>query len=141
VTAGGSWDVATGEVLGRDARAIPVAATPDGLRLLVDSYGPGANEHKVLDLRTGAAVPVRWTGSVRYDDPFTWSPDGRRLAAGAHDGRTHVWDATSGELVLTLPGDEAAVKATAWSRDGTRLAALDASGAVRIWDARPGRDR
>ncbi len=63
------------------------------------------------------------------------SPDGKHVASTGVDAATKIWDAASGELLLTLPGD-----AGEWgydvvySPDGRRLASTWIS-QVMLWDA------
>jgi len=51
-----------------------------------------------------------------------------------------VWDAASGECVLTVPAFEA-VYATQWSPDGTRVAMVRIDTSLRMLDALPVRAR
>ena len=65
---------------------------------------------------------------------MTFSPDGERLATSA--GRTvRVWNAATGQEILTLPSLEGFVTRIAFSPDGKRLAAASRDGSVKVWDA------
>jgi tetratricopeptide (TPR) repeat protein len=66
-----------------------------------------------------------------------FSPDGTRLASGSSDQTVRIWDATSGQEVLTLQSPTGRVSGVAFSRDGTRLAAAGLGSTPVIWDARP----
>ena len=79
----------------------------------------------------GAARP-ELSGST-LPSPFSFSPDGTRLAYGDSNRLVHVWDIISGQEVLTLRGHTAAVTAVAFSPDSWRLASTDATGVVKIW--------
>jgi hypothetical protein len=57
-----------------------------------------------------------------------------RLVASAGDRRVKVWDARSGQEVLTLKGGQACV---GWSPDGTRLASAEGERLVGVWGAAP----
>jgi WD40 repeat protein len=46
-----------------------------------------------------------------------------------------VWDATSGQEALTLPGHTGGVWSVAFSPDGQRLASVSREGTVKVWDA------
>jgi WD40 repeat protein len=60
-----------------------------------------------------------------------FSPDGKRLASGSK-----VWDAQSGQELLTLQGGGGSV---AFSPDGKRLAG-PSGGGLRVWDAQTGQE-
>ncbi|MGD2146783.1 MAG: adenylate/guanylate cyclase domain-containing protein [Anaerolineae bacterium] len=64
-----------------------------------------------------------------------YSPDGTRLATSSWDGTAKVWDALSGEELLTLEGHSGWVYSVAFSPDGARIATGGRDGTVKIWDA------
>lgn len=66
-----------------------------------------------------------------------WTPDGELFIAsmckyitGGTDRRVHVWDAETGERVLTLIDTVEGI----WSPDGSLLAAGSSTGTIEIWD-------
>lgn len=61
------------------------------------------------------------------------SPDGMRLGTASSDKTTKVWDATSGQELLTLRGYFGPVLSVAWSPDGKRLAAGSGDGTVQVY--------
>jgi WD40 repeat protein len=67
-----------------------------------------------------------------------WSPDGKRLASGSFDLTVKVWDAASGQEILTLRGHTKPARSVAWSPDGKRLASGSFDSTIKIWDARKG---
>jgi WD40 repeat protein len=68
---------------------------------------------------------------------MAFSPDGKRLATAATDATVKVWDAQTGQELLTLEGHGGKVNGVAFSPDGHRLASGAADGTVKIWDATP----
>ena len=65
-----------------------------------------------------------------------WSPDGTRIASGSADQTVQIWDANTGNLVVTYSGHSAEVKAVAWSPgDGKHMASGSLDTTVQVWDA------
>jgi WD40 repeat protein len=69
-----------------------------------------------------------------------FSPDGKRLATASLDGTGKVWDATSGEGLLTLNGHTNTVCRITFSPDGKRLATASWDRTARVWDASSGEE-
>ena len=73
-----------------------------------------------------------------------WSPDGRRLATGARDGRVRIVAVPGADGAdggpLELVGHDANVWRIAWSPDGAQVATASADKTVRIWDAITGHE-
>src|SRR5512142_2812060 len=51
-----------------------------------------------------------------------WSPDGQRIASAGGDKTVQVWDAATGNTLLTSRNHSYGVLAVAWSPDGQRIA-------------------
>jgi WD40 repeat protein len=132
------WDATTGQEIltltGHRERVLGVAFSPDGKRLASGSGG-GDCTMKIWDLADGKEIhsirgDTGWVVSVAF------SPDGCRLASACAKGTVRVWDAATGQEILSLQ-HTGPVMGVAFSPDGRRLAAGSVwrDGTVRVWDA------
>ncbi len=69
---------------------------------------------------------------------MAFSPDGKRLAAGAGPNLVKVWDTASGRELLVQGLKRSSVESLAFSPDGERLAVAGLTRDVQILDARTG---
>ncbi|KFE71005.1 NB-ARC domain protein [Hyalangium minutum] len=60
------------------------------------------------------------------------------MVSGADDSTVKVWDAGSGECLLTLSGHAGFVNACGWSPDGKRVVSGADDSTVKVWDAGSG---
>jgi WD40 repeat protein/DNA-binding SARP family transcriptional activator len=146
------WDSSSGELLlalagHGDADQDPVwslnhvvmgvAWSPDGQRALTCGRDRRA---VVWDTATGAALTV-FTGQEFFWG--AWSPDGRRVVLVdqfSYGGPVRIWDAETGEPLLTLLADDFGygTSAVAWSPDGARIVTFSTDRVGRLWDAETG---
>ena len=71
---------------------------------------------------------------------IAYSPDGLTLVTGSQDGTAKIWNAFTGQEILTIPaGNGAAVTTVAFSPDGTILATGGIDKTSRLWDASTGK--
>ncbi len=75
-----------------------------------------------------------WAGvnSVAY------SPDGGRILTGSLDKTAKVWDAQTGQCLLTLEGHWASVSSVAYSPDGGRILTGSSDKTAKVCDAQTG---
>jgi len=129
------------------------AFSPDGERLALGDTGIFAVPNNLQEAPETSVIYLRdrlvtfegvdaSTGVARriYNETpeIVYSPDGSRVAAASADRLARVWDAGSGELLLTLDGHTGLVRGVAFSPDGRQLATSSADGTAKIWDVDSG---
>src|SRR5262249_39889275 len=100
-----------------------LAFSPDGQRLAAATDGgltqiwstpPAAGEAQARGLATPSG-PTQPGGDVGL------STDGKWVATASRDGTAKLWDASTGQLLLTLAGSGRGLNGLAFSPDGARL--------------------
>ena len=109
------------------------AGSDQGMTRIWDLRPSDGSEDLLLAAREFAAHE----GEV-YD--AVYSPDGAQMASTGSDGTLKVWDAATGEQLLSLPGALEDIFFPAYSASGEWLAAANRGGGVSIWDARSGQE-
>jgi WD40 repeat protein len=136
-----------GMALSISSRAEPRVAIGDPQMGTVTIWDPVANENsqtlQVADPNELVAItdPASLqTGNLVFgDNPLALSPDGGRLAALKNDTTVDVWDTTTGQKKLTLPGPALVDGAHLWfSPDGNWLVIADCTGTAVVRDVRSG---
>ena len=75
------------------------------------------------------------TGKIRA---VAWSPDGQVIASAGEDKTVHIWEALSGDEVLTLRGHKDWINSLSWSPDGAHLVSVSNDKTAHVWNARSG---
>jgi RNA polymerase sigma factor (sigma-70 family) len=145
------WDVATGqrlrELKGHTGGVTAVSYSADGTKLLSASHDATLRSWDVATGLEGRSIQVvdNMAGPFFSDDQVkgvnyggilsaVYSPDGKWIASGSHDGTVHLWDAVTGAELHTLHGHGRGVTTLAFSPDGKRLASGSWDLTIRVWD-------
>lgn len=139
------WDAQSGKpmftVPVRMGTYMAPSFSPDGSQLATFDGDEKTLALKLWDGHTGAPlrqVPLPPPLSVA-DGLDAFSPDWSRVAIGAGEGPTRVYDMQTGALLLTLGDDVGAGLSVAWSPDGKQIASTIGS-TVKVWDAQTGKE-
>ncbi|WP_043668783.1 WD40 repeat domain-containing protein [Streptomyces xylophagus] len=106
-----------------DNRSLAAVHLPDRTVWLMD----------VGDLRHPSKVTRLWT-STPWLYALAFSPDGRRLVAGAADGKVLLWDVGRTAAPAVLTGHSGPVPAVAFGPHGDTLATGGNDFTIRLWD-------
>jgi RNA polymerase sigma factor (sigma-70 family) len=116
-----------------------LAFSPDGTRLALAGWSPVGSDPEmrgsitVWNVRTGEEV----FSQAGFADRFlcvAYSPDGRQVAAGGHDGVLSLWEVATGRERHRFTGHIAPVHDVAFSPDGKFVAAASDDAPVYVWD-------
>jgi WD40 repeat protein len=116
-----------------------LSISPPPLRAKVSTISPEIEQVVMTvlakDYKQRFASVRAYQGHSESVNSVSWSPDGKRIAAGSFDKTVQVWDAADGSHVYTYPGHTDDVNVVAWSPDGKRIASASRDRIVQVWDA------
>jgi len=124
-------------------KVVSNAWSPDGKRVVFGGDCPPDFPVKVVDADSGEelldlSAYESFSGDGDISATFAWSPDGERILITYEDQTARVWDAASGEQLLSFDGHQDRISGGSWSPDSRWIASGDLSGNVILWDATSG---
>ena len=136
------WDVKTGKKLaeldGKFTQVLAIAAASRNSCVL------STRDSKLWEVDfergiIGKIIDKSTPETAQFAVP-TFSPEGKRLAAGVRTGKREwtirVYDWPEGNLLHSFIGHTDSITALAFSSNGTTLASGSADGTVMLWDLR-----
>ena len=149
------FDLGTGKIQlqlkGHGAYVSSVEFNVDGGRLVSGSYdetavvwnaGTGKKRMALLDKKSGHR---KTNDIVHYVHHASYDRRGDRVVCASRDGLARIWDGhwdggggSTGRLLLTLKGHEAAVLCAKFFVDGRRVVTASQDKSARTWDAKTG---
>jgi WD40 repeat protein/DNA-binding SARP family transcriptional activator len=112
-----------------EGRLLATAREPQG------RFEPDSAEVAIWDWEQAETVKTIET----HADSAVFDPTGTRLATtGRVEGVADIWDARSGQRLVSMTGHKGLIGDVVFSPDGSRLATAGQDGTVRLWDAESG---
>jgi eukaryotic-like serine/threonine-protein kinase len=159
------WDATSGQEIltfkGHTGPVESVGFSPDGKKIVSGSYDKTL---KIWDAASGQAIltlKVRtgWVSSVSFnpdgkkivsasfnvippDDYPELKPFGNMINSRSADKTLKIWDATSGQEILTFNGHTGWVRSVSFSPDGKKIVSASEAedNPLKIWDATSGQE-
>jgi WD40 repeat protein len=137
------WDAKKGEEILSLKGSGPVAFSPDGKHVVCASGGSSKSTLKVWDVATGQEI-LSFTGRTGEVTSVSYSPDGKRIVCGSGGqdqqgdplpGEVKMWDAATGQELLSLKGHLGNVRSVAYSPDGRCIVSGSEDHTIKVWDA------
>ena len=132
------WDVKSGQRLQTrygGYSGTRSAFSADGSQVVLNARGTwGA----VRDVESGKDLLKNKTEQCNQFESIAFAPDGKRFVTCNDDNAARIWNATTGNVLLTLTGHQHPICSVAFSPDGAAIATASQDQTVKLWDARTG---
>ncbi len=141
------WDMATGNELltlkGHTSSVTSIAISWDGKHIVTgssDSFSTSSSDHTAKFWDAAIGKELRTLTGPSSIASVALSEDCKRIVTGSSDAKATVWDAETGQILLTLGGHTESVLAVALSRNGQRIVTGSRDHTAKIWDAATGKE-
>ena len=135
------WDVSTRKEVytlqGRTPEQFNITWSPDG-KLLGTTAGADFSA-RIWD---ASLATITLSGSQDAIGWVSWSPDGKRVSTTDNMGdyTTVIWNAVTGNELLTLKGHTIQAQDAFWSPDGLKIVTTGWDGLAKVWDTNTGEE-
>ncbi|GAX39131.1 WD-40 repeat-containing protein [Tolypothrix sp. NIES-4075] len=102
------------------------------------AYLQGVNLHNVNFANADLAKST-FSETLSIITSVAFSSDGKLLAAGDADAKTHLWQVADTREIFTLSGHTSRIWSVAFSPDSRTLASASEDQTVKLWDVREGK--
>ncbi|MGI2902839.1 NB-ARC domain-containing protein [Tolypothrix sp. VBCCA 56010] len=102
------------------------------------AYLQGVNLHNVNFANADLAKSA-FSETLSIITSVAFSSDGKLLAAGDADAKTHLWQVADTREIFTLSGHTSRIWSVAFSPDSQTLASASEDQTVKLWDVREGK--
>ena len=102
--------------------------------------GSSVHTIRLWDVAAGLSIGRPLVQHLDFVNDVAFSPDGKSVATGCHDGNARVWDAETGEpRTEPLPNDGDVLR-VAFFHDGRSIVTAGIFNRARIWDVATGKE-
>ena len=141
------WDAATGKELPKSSyqvrgREFALALSPDGGRVVTSTNGGNLRVSDTTtdeETLTNRARIAGLIGQPRSSSSAAFSPDGTRIVTGGQfDWKVKVWDASTGNELLSVASPRGHDSNVAFSPDGRCILSGKSMGRLTVWSVSTG---
>jgi WD40 repeat protein len=139
------WDASGGQptrkLTGPTDWLLALAFSPDGKTMAAGGYDGKlrvwdvASGKKLVEVLAGPPAPPKGPPpATNIVSAVAFSPDGKTLAVGGHEGRIDLFQANDGKFLRSLAGHVSAVTALVFHPSGNVLVSASKDRTIRLWN-------